>query len=55
MHNVLGRLIIQSIETGTVTAVNMLVYLICYETMSKVNTVYVIWYVLELVQIYIRS
>ncbi|KAI4525478.1 hypothetical protein K525DRAFT_266059 [Schizophyllum commune Loenen D] len=39
----LQRLILQSIETGTVTAFVMVLMLICYETMSSKNSSYTIW------------
>ena len=39
----LKRLILQSIETGTVTAFVMVLMLICYETMSSKNSSYTIW------------
>ena len=42
----LKRLIIQSIETGSVTAVVMVVMSVLYETMkSRSQTYYLIWYV----------
>ncbi|KAL1694321.1 hypothetical protein GGG16DRAFT_110363 [Schizophyllum commune] len=37
------RLIVQSIETGTVTAIVMCLMLICYETMNATNSTYLIW------------
>ncbi|TRM64772.1 hypothetical protein BD626DRAFT_489827 [Schizophyllum amplum] len=37
------RLIVQSIETGSVTAVVMILMLICYETMNSQNSTYLIW------------
>lgn len=40
--SVLQRLMYQSIETGTVTAVDMVLFLICYETMST-NSAYMVW------------
>ena len=40
----LTRLICQSIETGSITAINMLLSLICYETFAGKNTSYVIWF-----------
>ncbi|KAL1707954.1 hypothetical protein EV121DRAFT_277567 [Schizophyllum commune] len=39
----LQRLILQSIETGTVTAFVMVLMLICYETMSSKNSSYTVW------------
>ena len=44
-RDTIKRLIFQSIETGTVTAVFMVLLLVCYETMQKENTTYLVWYV----------
>ncbi|KAL1682794.1 hypothetical protein EV122DRAFT_274179 [Schizophyllum commune] len=41
--HMITRLIIQSIETGTVTALVMILMVICYETMGAKNLVYVVW------------
>ena len=38
------RLILQSVETGTITAVWMATMITCYETMGSKNTAYVVWY-----------
>ncbi|KAL1680237.1 hypothetical protein EV122DRAFT_276413 [Schizophyllum commune] len=37
------RLILQSVETGTITAVWMATMITCYETMGSRNTAYVVW------------
>ncbi|KAI5823925.1 hypothetical protein K523DRAFT_421155 [Schizophyllum commune Tattone D] len=37
------RLILQSVETGTITAVWMATMITCYETMGSKNTTYVVW------------
>ncbi|KAI4525476.1 hypothetical protein K525DRAFT_266057 [Schizophyllum commune Loenen D] len=37
------RLILQSVETGTITAVWMATMITCYETMGSKNTAYVVW------------
>ncbi|KAL1679752.1 hypothetical protein EV122DRAFT_276920 [Schizophyllum commune] len=42
-RDTIKRLIFQSIETGTVTAVFMVLLLVCYETMQKENTTYLVW------------
>ncbi|TRM64771.1 hypothetical protein BD626DRAFT_567646 [Schizophyllum amplum] len=42
-QELLRRLILLSIESGTVTAVAMVLMLICYETMGTVNSVYMVW------------
>ena len=44
----LKRLIVQSIETGSITALVMILLLISYETMGTKNATYVVWYVLIL-------
>ena len=41
----LKRLIIQSIETGSITALVMILLLISYETMGTKNATYVVWQV----------
>lgn len=41
-QSLLIRLILQSIETGTVTAITMSLFLVCYETMHT-NSVYLVW------------
>lgn len=41
--NMIRKLIFQSIETGTITAIFMVLLLVCYETMQAVNTTYLIW------------
>ncbi|KAL1741577.1 hypothetical protein HDZ31DRAFT_66797 [Schizophyllum fasciatum] len=42
-RNIIKRLIYQSIETGMITAILMVLILVWYETMQKQNSTYLIW------------
>ena len=51
----LKRLIVQSIETGSITALVMILLLITYETMGTKNATYVVWQVSPFIPCYLAD